>query len=220
MESAKQTPSCWLAEPARRLDAQLHRWHCVGYAYQCIFVYLGKKWAPKAHRLPAALASHCPLFCPLYCMKYLMRLGISPFWCKVASGVYTAFNILKLQASRGFFVSSTHWILVLLKQIRGHSGAISDGDCCHGGHCSGFIRPTQQDRWGPTAGFYFWRILVCSLLLSLHFSMNWWCCRYIATVSMLPSIMAEKNSPLYQTVLEILAFTFGVGMMLLVALFE
>lgn len=43
---------------------------------------------------------------------------------------------------------------------------------------------------------------------------------YIATVSMLPSIVTDKNSPISQTVLEILAFSLGVGVMLLVALFE
>jgi len=43
---------------------------------------------------------------------------------------------------------------------------------------------------------------------------------YIATVAMLPSIVTDKSSPLAQTVLEISGFSLGVGMMLLVALFE
>ena len=45
-------------------------------------------------------------------------------------------------------------------------------------------------------------------------------CRYIATVAMLPSIVSEKHSPLLQTALEVAAFVMGVGMMVLVALYE
>ena len=44
--------------------------------------------------------------------------------------------------------------------------------------------------------------------------------RYIATVAMLPSIVSEKHSPLLQTALEVAAFVMGVGMMVLVALYE